>query len=694
MEKKIVMKKVQRGNIEIVYLDKPAGSNLGSVIDEHVRNKLKKDQEKRQFKDQGRYVAGSKKEMAAYRKLLSEGDLDTIEQDEASAIELVVKDNIWEKIDVEQLQDSGISSGAAYLIVELRKAFAPKPIVNTKEQRKAYVNYSNIIQSQLTDVVNVDDLQTLFRLYNNYNKLLIGYLNAYSVISNLLTDIEYSDLLNHYSIFKREHPELYQNLIDYKVDEKELTKMINGETQVINIFDRYNVYKVLKQKASSKFANLLMQQGKSANVKWELAKEYEKNNDWSWTSKKQITTKERNELTINTGKPLSFVKRKGGVFIPEKYINEKSIIDNFGYSGVQIGKAIPDSEVKEHINHFIGAMSDLHQVLNWDLKFVNKLGNLAIAFASRGKGKAMAHYEPLRRIINLTRKSGDGTVAHEWFHFLDHLLGIVAYGRNNNKLFSKITEKYDFYNYADELKTYPKIFLNISYIRQFYETNKYYSKKDNQTLKLEDGEFIKKIKANPGKYSFSYGDSPDEALHNLYKRAPHYFRYPYYHKNAEKVLGSIAAYYGMEFIKVKLKREAITKWYIDSKQYGKYWSSTEEMFARGFEVYVFNKLRENGMENNYLVSGSFFDHDSGVYPQGKEAEVVTELFDNLIEAIKYELEIPDFKAISDQEVNTMIRLDKQGNVKEGKTFVLPQSDKIKLKLKLQKAKLELLNINN
>src|SRR3546814_16005623 len=50
-------------------------------------------------------------------------------------------------------------------------------------------------------------------------------------------------------------------------------------------------------------------------------------------------------------------------------------------------------------------------------------GSLAVAFGSRGSGKAAAHYEPGRRVVNVTRMSGAGSLAHEFAHALDHASG-------------------------------------------------------------------------------------------------------------------------------------------------------------------------------------------------------------------------------------------------------------------------------
>ena len=38
--------------------------------------------------------------------------------------------------------------------------------------------------------------------------------------------------------------------------------------------------------------------------------------------------------------------------------------------------------------------------------------------------KRQAHYEPLRKVINLTKMHGAGSLAHEWWHGLDDYLGV------------------------------------------------------------------------------------------------------------------------------------------------------------------------------------------------------------------------------------------------------------------------------
>lgn len=130
--------------------------------------------------------------------------------------------------------------------------------------------------------------------------------------------------------------------------------------------------------------------------------------------------------TINTGTPLSFIKRTGGLKIDEdnfktidKYV---SFYDKYlGMNRIQFGLSLKDNERVQYMKHFAGSMLDLFEVLNMDIVHLNKIGDLGIQFASAGKGRAMAHYSPSSVSINLTKSKGDGTVAHEVAHYLDNL---------------------------------------------------------------------------------------------------------------------------------------------------------------------------------------------------------------------------------------------------------------------------------
>src|SRR5699024_3147526 len=50
-------------------------------------------------------------------------------------------------------------------------------------------------------------------------------------------------------------------------------------------------------------------------------------------------------------------------------------------------------------------------------------GELGLAFGARGRGgrrAAKAHFESDHIVINLTKRAGAGSLAHEWWHALDN----------------------------------------------------------------------------------------------------------------------------------------------------------------------------------------------------------------------------------------------------------------------------------
>ena len=75
------------------------------------------------------------------------------------------------------------------------------------------------------------------------------------------------------------------------------------------------------------------------------------------------------------------------------------------------------------LNYGYDALKDLAAALKISDRDISYQGELSIAFGARGSGNAAAHYEPLRKVINLTKMNGAGSLAHEWWHDLDDFLG-------------------------------------------------------------------------------------------------------------------------------------------------------------------------------------------------------------------------------------------------------------------------------
>ena len=118
-------------------------------------------------------------------------------------------------------------------------------------------------------------------------------------------------------------------------------------------------------------------------------------------------------------------ERSGGPELPAKTAKESLsyLIDKAGLRGVQFGNSVTDAEREHHAKMAAGAMLDLASVMGFPVDAVGLGGKLGLAMGARGKGNALAHYEPSTKVINLTRKSGVGSLAHEWGHAFDNEMG-------------------------------------------------------------------------------------------------------------------------------------------------------------------------------------------------------------------------------------------------------------------------------
>lgn len=106
-------------------------------------------------------------------------------------------------------------------------------------------------------------------------------------------------------------------------------------------------------------------------------------------------------------------------------VKPKDFSERFGFRGVEFGNWNNQEERQEVMNHAFDGLLDLAELLNVPPKALSLNGDLALAFGARGQGLsgARAHYERNYGVINLTKMSGAGSLAHEWWHALDHYLG-------------------------------------------------------------------------------------------------------------------------------------------------------------------------------------------------------------------------------------------------------------------------------
>ena len=97
--------------------------------------------------------------------------------------------------------------------------------------------------------------------------------------------------------------------------------------------------------------------------------------------------------------------------------------ESFGFRGVEFGNWVEQGRRQKDLNDAFDALMDMAAVLGLPPKAISLNGELGLAFGARGSGgvsPAAATYESSKVVINLTKKSGAGSLGHEWWHAVDN----------------------------------------------------------------------------------------------------------------------------------------------------------------------------------------------------------------------------------------------------------------------------------
>ncbi len=370
----------------------------------------------------------------------------------------------------------------------------------------------------------------------------------------------------------------------------------------------------------AKATQLAKQNGEPRPNNWEFLPAKEEAADG--TAPEAKIDKKKVSDTIKQFPKLLRIIRTNGREVTDEEVTVENLHDLFGYKSVQLGNWVKDHEAKEHIKHFIASMKDMEDALGIDLKKMNETAGLSIAFGARGRSNALAHYEPMRKIINLTKTKGDGTIAHEWGHFFDHYLG----GAEGDKL---------------EEEGYASVKKAVHFeIREIVDelVKEIKTGRVMKTETFQPPEVTPKAQYRVFNFVMNSSRIPDEERESrLIDEARTLMqRYP----DKEREIGELAAYAAKKPLKIEF--EGLNHFYSNSmkQKNKKYWANNQELFARAWEAYVEDKLAENGLHNNYLVSGSKIgtgdrsNEALSVYPQGEFRGRLNKIFDRLIDTTK------------------------------------------------------------
>lgn len=422
-----------------------------------------------------------------------------------------------------------------------------------------------------------------------------------------------------------------------------------------------------------------------------------KYDDWEWlendvveASGKGRERKARFEFLV-----AKEYNRKGGRNVTAKSTQE--LKELFNLRDVQSGNWVlkdPES-AKFHVDRMAESFADLCDITGIPDNLVSLNGRLAIAIGARGKGgenPAKAHYEPVERVINITKMKGGGSLGHEWFHAFDNMI-MEAMGGEEGTSGVFMTNKYARLTKTqkDLLQTYFEAENsvkngsgNLALAYRLQQAKAACEKKgvkipenpkeqfqlkvagafDNLVKAMTEGSVpvlekltysvsdwdlakwnVKSDSKGLGKQIYEAG-SLDGAMKVINER----FR-DKYPKNRTEWARIAAAYYngnpdtkvGFNSVMVDLGRKG-TDFLQKAKQMdfdgGKeYWASSHEMAARAFSAYLDDKLRAQGRFNDYLANYTKNEYyksalgDVFPYPEGEERKNINKAFDELFKTV-------------------------------------------------------------
>ena len=413
--------------------------------------------------------------------------------------------------------------------------------------------------------------------------------------------------------------------------------------------------------------------------------------DWSWAAD-YLDSGDGKPAALNTGigesikpakrkihsnPPLDFIERVGGLRIDKSKLDtqdamRKYLQETFGFKAFELGASLKDEEAREIIYHFLGAISDFGDILNFDFAEVNRQMGLSMGFATRGSGSANAHYESLGRLINLTKSRGDGSVAHELGHYLDNILPALDH-----------IDKYSFAQFASYDKPSsrghqpgnienPGVKMAMLEIMAFI----LYAKKK---IPVDSKSYNPYSPFDAGKGSWVEYVAKAENAGTRYLRTPMFYqniedlpklyaarssRYTYFEDYSRNEL----LIYDIAVRDAKLNEftfkipSKMSIFYTNSARVGgDYWVRPTELFSRAFEVYVSDKLQAANRKNTFLCHGDYSSETTEYipnypYPQFEERQYLMGLFDNLFTQMKREYHIGDFRPFT-TEKNEVTKAD-------------------------------------
>jgi hypothetical protein len=395
------------------------------------------------IKDSGKHVWGSRYDLAQIQKMVEAGDLvidgtSLGEMNHEDARYLVKKQNLVEMPTLEAMRKHGMTPGAAIQVTAIIAAVKKAPN-DSPESRAQYVSDLRRLEASLYRVQNTKDINELI---GDWGRDGLELPTRIVVQEHIQDRSEAHKAARDYTKQTgKKHEVYYQSSYghssgsSYKVARKgdrpfeslgdPLSKMIDIRSR--NTPKWWRSAKDLAYRADSEEIS-------GEGNGWAVLGSNGDSKDEKKAAKAQATREARKKLAeqgigitkrgFSEVKATRDVNRVNSEPLPDEASSDR-IQGDFGLVGVQYGEEeyMTQADREHHTKQLEASMHNFANVVGAPPKAMALDGKLAIAIGARGRGKASAHYEQAHKIINLTKFNGGGTLAHEWGHALDNVLG-------------------------------------------------------------------------------------------------------------------------------------------------------------------------------------------------------------------------------------------------------------------------------
>lgn len=643
----------------------------------------------KEIKDFGQKIGGARKDFYAEALKISDAESMTDVERRKS----VKRDNIWPKDDPIELVNAGMPQSVAYWRNEMRLSVLPKPKGYTDAEIEKYINVVSSLRDGVATVKTEKDIENFVARFNTD---VFPASRSYAVPYGLAEVLGPSIIKTMRMSVPRVRAEAIncgygltaEDFARDRANRRYGTVVYGGSGVEVGSECGRTALKVARDYGCEYFY-----ERDHADSDWRIGTYVVIDKVQHKIEAKNLTAEaaERLRATLaktaadaeierNANQEKKNTDRKQRFPIPEltaihrtgpEYLGRDAKDTDFlglGIRGGEFGNWLTDADAQANLTHCYNAFRDLAEILGIKPEDIALDGTLSIAFGARGQGAAAAHYEAERRVINLTKMSGMGCLAHEWAHALDDHVG--------RKLGLPLTESGAFCTGSEISPAVP------AYIKDVMRAIKYKNvSSDSPEIQAAAAANVEKYRTwakswiDPCRPKTMTTDQqekwdaasaeilahPEAAEMGCYRSIPGIGGgvNPYIEKlsgirkeitghaipkdQKVKINGCMASVRSAMATKAEEVRVK-TDFYKGSQAFDAmfrqtghgYWASNAEMFARALDCYVHDKAKEMGIDTPYLSgkSGSFVFGDNAAIPLGAERTHLNGLFDKMIDGLK------------------------------------------------------------